>query len=298
MDLNRIAAQLEQRWLAAYARPITVQLAAGMPEAQACDAEDGLVQCILEEVRSHGRLNGLDISTLQTDVGSAKQLRAVLVIDVRSSQSGAPVPKTKALAELAKRLRESGGMLCLRTIAGQWTRYEFVFPALPVYDQECVSAVGGETILLVEDEEFVRSIATEVLESCGYVVIPARDAAHGMEQFSRNRGSISLLLTDVVMPGGSGKTLAEKLSADDPSLKVIFMSGYTDNAVVRQQFMDPRTAYLQKPFSVDGLVRKIREVLDTPARLDSGAQIEAACQSALGLASGQMNAACGNATAD
>lgn len=119
----------------------------------------------------------------------------------------------------------------------------------------------GETILLVEDETYVRDITREVLEMCGYTVLSAKDANEGISIFERHQGEIHLLLTDVVMPGMNGRELAERLMARRPGLKAIFISGYTDNAVVRDGFGDSKTVYLQKPFTLEALSRKVREVI-------------------------------------
>lgn len=119
-----------------------------------------------------------------------------------------------------------------------------------------------ETILLVEDEAYVRDIAREVLEICGYTVLSAKDAHEGIRIFERHQGEIHLLVTDVVMPGMNGRELAERLMARRPNLKAIFMSGYADNEVMRDGFANPNTVYLQKPFTLEALSRKVREVID------------------------------------
>ncbi len=122
----------------------------------------------------------------------------------------------------------------------------------------------GEMILLVEDEDFVRSVTKEVLEMEGYLVLEARDAQEGLEIFGKHGSEIDLLLTDVVMPGMNGRDLAAKLVGRNPLLKTIFMSGYTDNAIVRKGMVDERVRYLQKPYTLDGLNELVREVLDCP----------------------------------
>ena len=117
------------------------------------------------------------------------------------------------------------------------------------------------TILLVEDEAFVRDVACEILQSLGYQVIPASNADEAMRLFNE-RQPIHLLLTDVVMPGMNGSDLAEQLKLMDPTLKTIYMSGYTSNPLVRKGFANPRIAYLQKPFTLEALGKKVKEVLD------------------------------------
>jgi CheY-like chemotaxis protein len=125
----------------------------------------------------------------------------------------------------------------------------------------CSSPSRHQTILLVEDEDFVRNVTREVLELEGYHVLEAIHAEDGLELYRENADIIDLLLTDVVMPGLNGRDFANQLLAIKADLKIIFMSGYTDNAVVREGFSDPRLNYIQKPFTLDALSRKVEEVL-------------------------------------
>jgi PAS domain S-box-containing protein len=120
-----------------------------------------------------------------------------------------------------------------------------------------------QTILLVEDEEVVRSSARKLLESRGYEVLEAKGANDALEIGGRYKKHIHLLLTDVVMPQMSGRELAEHLAPLHPETKVLYMSGYADHAVVQHGLLDPGTAFLQKPFTPDALARKLREVLDS-----------------------------------
>ncbi len=121
--------------------------------------------------------------------------------------------------------------------------------------------VSHETVLLVEDEDFVRNVTREVLELSGYQVIEAIDANDGLDLYRQNVEIIDLVLTDVVMPGMNGREFANQLLALRPDLRIIFMSGYTDNAVVRESFSDLHLNYLQKPFTLDTLTDKVNEVL-------------------------------------
>ena len=123
-------------------------------------------------------------------------------------------------------------------------------------------ARGQETILLVEDEPMVRVLARDVLLLQGYQVLEA-DSARAVQLCQSYDGVIALLLTDVVMPVISGRELAEKLAPLRPQMKVLYMSGYTDNVIVHHGVLKPGIAFLQKPFTPDGLVRKVRAVLDS-----------------------------------
>jgi CheY-like chemotaxis protein len=123
---------------------------------------------------------------------------------------------------------------------------------------------GTETILVVEDEPAVRSIARESLRVRGYTVLEASDGAAALRLAAGIGGGrgIDLLLTDVVMPGLSGRALAERMVAERPGLRVLYMSGYTDDAIGLHGVLEPGLHYLQKPFAPDALARKVREVLD------------------------------------
>jgi two-component system cell cycle sensor histidine kinase/response regulator CckA len=121
---------------------------------------------------------------------------------------------------------------------------------------------GQETVLLVEDATPVRSLARKSLEARGYRVLDAADGAAALAVASAHGGAIDLLVTDVVMPGMSGRELAERLAPGRPRMKVLYTSGYTDDAMVRQGVLTAGVAFLQKPFVPDVLARKVREVLD------------------------------------
>ena len=122
---------------------------------------------------------------------------------------------------------------------------------------------GNETILVVEDEPAVRRLARKFLETNGYRVVEARDAAEAMEAAQLHSGTIDLLLTDVIMPEFSGPELAKRLRERQPDLKVLYMSGYPGEFIERHGVSQQEQGYLQKPFSSEALAIKTREVLDT-----------------------------------
>ena len=121
---------------------------------------------------------------------------------------------------------------------------------------------GNETILLVEDEDPVREVTALLLESLGYQVLQVSNAKDALNLVENTRAKIDLLFTDVIMPGMSGRELVEALRLRDPGLKVLFQSGYTDDMVIRHGILRAEVAFLQKPFTVDALAKKIRERLD------------------------------------
>ncbi len=123
-------------------------------------------------------------------------------------------------------------------------------------------ARGSETVLLVEDEAGVRNLVSDMLRGQGYRVYEAEHGSHALEVFSKYGNEIHLLLTDVIMPKMSGRELAERLKAKSPALKVVYMSGYTDDIVAREGVVFDNTILLHKPFTLEGLTRKLREALD------------------------------------
>lgn len=137
------------------------------------------------------------------------------------------------------------------------------FPDGNTSDSQPPAPRRSETILLVEDEEGVRAVVRRALERSGYRVLEAADAAAARLVFAATP-AIDLVLTDMVMPGESGRELAEHLRAERPSLKVLFMSGYTDDPILRDAIRGGTEWFIQKPFSPAALTRLVREVLDTP----------------------------------
>jgi len=117
-------------------------------------------------------------------------------------------------------------------------------------------------VLVVEDVAAVRAVAREMLERHGYTVLEAPDGETALRLAGKHQGVIRLLLTDVVMPDVSGRQLADQLLELRPDMKVLFMSGYTDDAIVRHGVLKEGIAYLQKPFTPDTMARKVRAVLD------------------------------------
>ena len=137
-------------------------------------------------------------------------------------------------------------------------------------------ARGSETVLVVEDDRTVRSLAVEMLRLNGYAVLQAQDGREALDLVRRHGQPIHLLLTDVVMPEMSGRELARSIAGLEPGIGVLYMSGYTDGVIAHHGVLDAGVAYIQKPFTADSLARKVREALDARAvRGEAGAREEA-----------------------
>jgi DNA-binding response OmpR family regulator len=121
---------------------------------------------------------------------------------------------------------------------------------------------GHETILLVEDEEALRKLGARILQKCGYTVLAACNGREGVELARQNLGRIDLIVTDVIMPLMGGKDMIKELKPIFPHARVIFMSGYTDDALTKHGGLDPGICFLAKPFTPLRLTNKVREVLD------------------------------------
>jgi two-component system cell cycle sensor histidine kinase/response regulator CckA len=168
-------------------------------------------------------------------------------------------------------VKQSEGTIDVYSSPGQGTTFKLYFPRLqaPAETRGPEAVVtslpkGTETILLVEDADPVRTLAREVLQRGGYTVLEAHDGGEALLISERYKNLIHLLVTDVVMPQLGGPALAKLLHAARPDLKVLYLSGYTDDAVFRHGLLEGETAFLQKPFAVQALARKVRDVLDSP----------------------------------
>jgi two-component system, cell cycle sensor histidine kinase and response regulator CckA len=166
-------------------------------------------------------------------------------------------------------IEQSGGFIRVSSELGLGTVFRIYLPAatstatpgtLLASPSDLLS--GTETVLLVEDLGSVRAVARQVLERRGYKVLAAADGPGALRLAAKYTGPIHLLLTDVVMPQVSGRHLADRLIELRPGIKVLYMSGHMDDAIVRHGVLESGTSFLQKPFTPDTLARKVREVLD------------------------------------
>jgi len=165
--------------------------------------------------------------------------------------------------------KQNNGFIWVYSIPGQGTTFKIYLPKVkedtepeekkrtPVDDLN-----GSETVFIVEDDDKLRNLTRKILERYGYSVLEAENGKDALRFSEEYEGQIDLMLTDVVMPKMSGKELAERLKSSRPEIKVIYMSGYTGNAIVHHGVLPPWLNFLEKPFTPEGLARKVREVLD------------------------------------
>jgi two-component system cell cycle sensor histidine kinase/response regulator CckA len=167
-------------------------------------------------------------------------------------------------------VKQSGGFIWVYSELGHGSTFKIYLPRVEEPSRRSGESAraaaraprGTETVLVAEDEPPVRAIARQVLERHGYTVLEAPSAESALDIVTRYSGTIHLLLTDVIMPGMNGRELATRLADLRPDARVIFMSGYADEAVTRHGVLESGSTYLQKPFTPDAIARKVREVLD------------------------------------
>ncbi len=166
-------------------------------------------------------------------------------------------------------IKQSGGFINVHSKLGEGTAFQIYLPGI---EQEVESnsedrkldnsPKGAETILIVEDEDIVRALTRQILEESGYQVIEASNGIEALSICKNQANKIHLLMTDVMMPKMNGYELAEKLLKDQPDLRVLFTSGYTDDEIIRHNIIEAENNFIQKPFTFDTLTNKVREILD------------------------------------
>jgi PAS domain S-box-containing protein len=173
-------------------------------------------------------------------------------------------------------VKQSEGSISVYSEVGRGTSFKVYLPSVEGHVTEVAtvsenleSLRGAETVLVVEDEAVVREMATEILRENGYHVLEAQHANAALDLAAQYDEEIHLMLTDVVMPQMSGRDLADQLKPLRPEMKVLYMSGYTDDAIVHHGVLEEGTAFISKPFRIDALARKVRETLDAPVAVET-----------------------------
>jgi len=242
-----------------------------MPEGGRLTLETANVELDAAYARKHvGARPGAHVMLALSDTGTGMDAQTqARVFEPFFTTKGPRKGTGLGLAMVYGIVKQSGGNIWVYSEPGQGTTFKIYLPRIedPVDAGQggvalAAPAHGMETILLVEDEDAVRDLARDILAGCGYTVLEARHGAEALGISAAHAGKIDLMLTDVVMPEMNGRELAERLAAQRPETKVLYMSGYTDHAVVHHGVLAPQTEFLQKPFTEVVLARKLRELLD------------------------------------
>ena len=213
------------------------------------------------------RLSVSDTGTGMTDEVKARLFEAFFTTKPVGKGTGL------GLATCQSIVRQSGGHIDVSSEVDRGTTFNIYFPGIEQPPAEAITPNqiaapkgGTETLLLVEDEVSLRNLARTVLEKLGYAVLLASNGCDGLRAVREHQGApIALVITDVIMPVMGGKEMADQLAVDYPHLKILFMSGYTDDALAHQGVLDPGIALLLKPYTPADLARQIREMLNQPS---------------------------------
>ncbi|HLZ08013.1 MAG TPA: ATP-binding protein, partial [Chloroflexota bacterium] len=297
-DLNIVVEQVSKMLRRLIGEDITFATALA-PNLKPARVDAGQIEQILLNLATNARdamphggkltieTHNVELGEVDTRQHPGVRIGSFVVIEVRDTGTGMdeatkahifePFFTTKdvgrgtglGLAAVYGIVQQSGGFVDVSSELGKGTSFKIYFPdatpePLPVLPHEPVakSFRGTETILLVEDEERVRDLARTALVGAGYRVLEAAGGESALRLIADSAQPIDLLVTDVVMPGLNGRQLAERLLEPYPAMKVLYVSGYTFDLVVRHGVFESGVAFLQKPFTPSSLTRKVREVLD------------------------------------
>lgn len=254
---------------------LTVNARDAMPDGGKLTLETANVALSEEYTRTHAPVKaGQYVMVSVTDTGIGMD-------EVTIEQIFEPFFTTKepgkgtglGLATVYGIVKQSGGYIWVYSEPGVGTTFKVYFPRVEAHAEQeqpapaaSSSLHGSETILVVEDEEQVRQLTVDVLESYGYRVLAAASPTEAINIARHHSGAIDLVLTDVVLPAMNGRKLVERLEKISPGFQALYVSGYTDNAIIHQGILEAGTAFVQKPYSPRVLAAKVREVLDAQQR--------------------------------
>ncbi|MEW6261903.1 MAG: PAS domain S-box protein [Thermodesulfobacteriota bacterium] len=210
------------------------------------------------------------LSVSDTGLGMSREVQAK-IFEPFFTTKGKGQGTGLGLAMVYGIVKQSNGNIWVYSEPGKGTTFKIYLPriekptaGLETKAKRADTPTGSETILVVEDDEMVRNFVVKVLKGFGYQVLTAARGEEAVEVSRKHRGPIHLLLTDVVMPGMNSRDMESSLITSRPEMKVLFMSGYTDDTIVHHGVLDPGKAFLAKPLTPESLGRKVREVLDSP----------------------------------
>jgi PAS domain S-box-containing protein len=241
-----------------------------MPQGGDLVLHTGVVNLAAEEACAGSHLTGRGVKLTVSDTGQGMTPEVLAhVFEPFFTTKPVGVGTGLGLAVVYGILKAHGGHIAIESEPGSGTTFRIYLPCVAeVPEPEKAAGArtgpprGSETVLVVEDEDLVRALILRVLRQHGYTVLSAAGGEDALLLAGRHDGTIPLLVADVVMPGMSGREVAERVTALRPGLKVLYLSGYTDDAVLRHGVREAEVAFLQKPFTPDALARKVREVLD------------------------------------
>ncbi len=240
-----------------------------MPDGGRLELRTGHVRADADFAARHAGLSPGEYATLSVrDTG--RGMTPAALERVFDPFSGGERGQGLGLASVYGIVKQSGGYISAESAPGQGTTFTIYLPRLESAATRERAGVdpgdldGSETVLLVEDEEQVRELARRVLERAGYTVLTAADAESAIAIADRHPGHIHLLVADIVLPRVSGRELAARLGIHRPAIKVLYVSGSSDETIARHRMLEPGTEFLEKPFSLDHLLLKVRQALGAP----------------------------------
>ncbi len=251
---------------------LTVNAQDAMPQGGQLTIETQNVEIDVDYARQHGVAvpPGSYVRLVVSDSGiGMDEATRVRIFEPFFTTKGPGQGTGLGLSTVYGIVKQSQGFIWVYSEVGHGTSFTILLPRVtdeagtaPARSTP-VSSTGTETILLVEDNAGLRRLATRLLEPAGYTVLGAATGEEALRLAERREEPVHLLLSDVVMPGMSGRQLAERLAQTRPGMKVLYMSGYTDDTVVRHGVLDAKVPFINKPFTAAALLRKVREVLDS-----------------------------------